>query len=217
MARKSDLSCSFCQKSQHEVRKLIAGPAAYICDECVGESMRQILDLLPEVDLPRFLRDRWASPDDLLLSEVVRESLKVMFPKVKRIIAPLTDAEKLALFEKSQAFRTPVCDLTRVALPHVSKMRLFPANMCKALGMIPIIGPTSCLVIACADPNDARIDGFVSGAFILRSIPPFFVACRRQIEEAIEVWYHTPKIDLVEEEPPAAQTEPSATPAAPTA
>ena len=29
------LYCSFCGKSQHEVRKLIAGPTAFICDECV--------------------------------------------------------------------------------------------------------------------------------------------------------------------------------------
>ena len=29
------LYCSFCAKSQHEVRKLVAGPAVYICDECV--------------------------------------------------------------------------------------------------------------------------------------------------------------------------------------
>ncbi len=30
------LYCSFCGKSQHEVRKLIAGPSVFICDECVG-------------------------------------------------------------------------------------------------------------------------------------------------------------------------------------
>ena len=39
MKRKStngkDLCCSFCGKSQKEVRKLIAGPSVYICDECV--------------------------------------------------------------------------------------------------------------------------------------------------------------------------------------
>jgi hypothetical protein len=29
------LYCSFCGKSQHDVRKLIAGPSVYICDECV--------------------------------------------------------------------------------------------------------------------------------------------------------------------------------------
>jgi ATP-dependent Clp protease ATP-binding subunit ClpX len=31
----SDLLCSFCGKSQDEVKKLIAGPAVYICDECI--------------------------------------------------------------------------------------------------------------------------------------------------------------------------------------
>jgi len=30
------LHCSFCGKSQHEVRKLIAGPSAYVCDECIS-------------------------------------------------------------------------------------------------------------------------------------------------------------------------------------
>ena len=31
----STLYCSFCGKSQHEVKKLIAGPTVFICDECV--------------------------------------------------------------------------------------------------------------------------------------------------------------------------------------
>ncbi len=30
------LYCSFCRKSQHAVKKLIAGPAVHICDACVG-------------------------------------------------------------------------------------------------------------------------------------------------------------------------------------
>jgi ATP-dependent Clp protease ATP-binding subunit ClpX len=34
-SNKSTLFCSFCGKSQHEVRKLIAGPTVFICDECV--------------------------------------------------------------------------------------------------------------------------------------------------------------------------------------
>jgi ATP-dependent Clp protease ATP-binding subunit ClpX len=33
-----NLSCSFCGKSQKEVKKLIAGPTVYICDRCVGEA-----------------------------------------------------------------------------------------------------------------------------------------------------------------------------------
>ena len=33
---KTNLSCSFCGKSQKEVKKLIAGPSVYICDECIA-------------------------------------------------------------------------------------------------------------------------------------------------------------------------------------
>ena len=39
MAKKGDMNdnlfCSFCGKNQKEVTKLIAGPAVYICDECI--------------------------------------------------------------------------------------------------------------------------------------------------------------------------------------
>ncbi|HEX5046986.1 MAG TPA: ClpX C4-type zinc finger protein, partial [Gammaproteobacteria bacterium] len=41
------LYCSFCGTSQHEVRKLIAGPSVFICDECVelcNDIIREELD-----------------------------------------------------------------------------------------------------------------------------------------------------------------------------
>src|SRR5262245_18434126 len=34
--QKPTLNCSFCGKSQHEVKALVAGPGVYICDECIG-------------------------------------------------------------------------------------------------------------------------------------------------------------------------------------
>ena len=39
---KNTLYCSFCGKSQHEVRKLIAGPTVFICDECVLNAAEMI-------------------------------------------------------------------------------------------------------------------------------------------------------------------------------
>ncbi len=42
------LYCSFCGKSQHEVRKLIAGPSVYVCDECVELCNDIIRDELKE-------------------------------------------------------------------------------------------------------------------------------------------------------------------------
>ena len=47
------LYCSFCGKSQHEVRKLIAGPSVYICDECVelcNDIIREELDEVGATD-----------------------------------------------------------------------------------------------------------------------------------------------------------------------
>jgi hypothetical protein len=41
------LYCSFCIKSQHDVKKLIAGPSVYICDECVELCMGIIRDDVP--------------------------------------------------------------------------------------------------------------------------------------------------------------------------
>jgi ClpX C4-type zinc finger len=38
------LRCSFCQKTADRVRKLIAGPAVFICDECVGVCNQIIAD-----------------------------------------------------------------------------------------------------------------------------------------------------------------------------
>ena len=53
------LKCSFCGKSQKQVRKLIAGPRVYICDECIelcNEIIEEELTEVPETDqteLPR--------------------------------------------------------------------------------------------------------------------------------------------------------------------
>ena len=44
------LYCSFCGKSQHEVRKLIAGPSVFICDECIDLCNDIIRDEVPAVD-----------------------------------------------------------------------------------------------------------------------------------------------------------------------
>src|ERR1700722_11076240 len=41
------LHCSFCGKSQHEVKKLIAGPSVYVCDECISLCNEIINEELP--------------------------------------------------------------------------------------------------------------------------------------------------------------------------
>jgi ATP-dependent Clp protease ATP-binding subunit ClpX len=46
-----NLFCSFCGKSQHEVKKLIAGPSVFICDECIDLCNDIIRDELPQTVL----------------------------------------------------------------------------------------------------------------------------------------------------------------------
>jgi ATP-dependent Clp protease ATP-binding subunit ClpX len=55
---KNTLYCSFCGKSQHEVRKLIAGPTVFICDECVELCM----EIIREENKTSFLKSRDGVP-----------------------------------------------------------------------------------------------------------------------------------------------------------
>ena len=55
---KNILYCSFCGKSQHEVRKLIAGPTVFICDECVELCM----DIIKEENKSNLVKHREGVP-----------------------------------------------------------------------------------------------------------------------------------------------------------
>src|SRR5271166_4066609 len=55
---KNTLHCTFCGKSQHEVRKLIAGPTVFICDECVELCM----DIVSEENKSSLVKSREGIP-----------------------------------------------------------------------------------------------------------------------------------------------------------
>ncbi len=58
------LYCSFCGKSQHEVRKLIAGPSVFICDECVELCNDIIREEIKEIS-PRGGSDALPTPSEI--------------------------------------------------------------------------------------------------------------------------------------------------------
>ena len=64
---KSTLYCSFCGKSQHEVRKLIAGPTVFICDECVELCM----DIIREEHKISFSKAKDGVPSPKEIREVL--------------------------------------------------------------------------------------------------------------------------------------------------
>jgi ClpX C4-type zinc finger/Glyoxalase superfamily protein len=56
------LYCSFCGKNQYKVRKLVAGPAVFICDECIGLCTDLVDDPLRDEDLSRLVGDAENAP-----------------------------------------------------------------------------------------------------------------------------------------------------------
>jgi ATP-dependent Clp protease ATP-binding subunit ClpX len=66
---KNTLYCSFCGKSQHEVRKLIAGPTVFICDECVELCM----DIIREEHKSSLVKSRDGVPTPHDIHEVLAD------------------------------------------------------------------------------------------------------------------------------------------------
>jgi ATP-dependent Clp protease ATP-binding subunit ClpX len=50
------LTCTFCRRSEHDVRKLVAGPGVYICDACIEAAHRIVSDSLPPRRAPLWRR-----------------------------------------------------------------------------------------------------------------------------------------------------------------
>ena len=66
---KNTLYCSFCGKSQHEVRKLIAGPTVFICDECVELCM----DIIREEHKTSLVKSRDGVPTPIEICKVLND------------------------------------------------------------------------------------------------------------------------------------------------
>ena len=64
---KSTLYCSFCGKSQHEVRKLIAGPTVFVCDECIELCM----DIIREDHKTKMVKSREGVPAPRVIMTVL--------------------------------------------------------------------------------------------------------------------------------------------------
>lgn len=80
--------CSFCGKTQYEVAKLIAGPAAFICDECVGLCYDILIDNDPSY--ANITRDSLASKsveELILLKARIGRSLSTA-QRIREAIAP---------------------------------------------------------------------------------------------------------------------------------
>ena len=78
------LYCSFCGKSQHEVRKLIAGPSVFICDECVDLCNDIIREEIQENEIAETGSDKLPSPKEI--TEILDQYVIGQF-RAKRVLA----------------------------------------------------------------------------------------------------------------------------------
>src|SRR3979490_2538853 len=79
---KNTLYCSFCGKSQHEVRKLIAGPTVFICDECVELCM----DIIREENKNTLVKSRDGVPSPSEICSVL-DSYVIGQDHAKRVLS----------------------------------------------------------------------------------------------------------------------------------
>ena len=79
---KNTLYCSFCGKSQHEVRKLIAGPTVFICDECVELCM----DIIREESKTSLVKSKDGIPTPREICKVLDDYV-IGQPQAKRVLS----------------------------------------------------------------------------------------------------------------------------------
>ena len=118
------LYCSFCGKSQHEVRKLIAGPTVFVCDECVRLCMDIIREeeAQPAAQAKAVVGQRGGLPTPTEIRAILDDYV-VGQPRAKRILS-------VAVYNHYKR------------LEHVSQQKDNPNRVEIAKSNILLVGPT---------------------------------------------------------------------------